>query len=443
MSELLKEAFKELKNLNEDVFSFDKEGLLDLDRYLKCDDAAPDTVDVIDLNAEEAEDLCDSYRGKLTLQCCVCKQLIYQDSSDVVIDPDLKRANVDLECPHCGCMGGYKIVGQVSREVDRRPKASVDGQDVEIQENSANKMIESKGRAIAEYFDSVENGKGWVTLDQAVEDLGRTEEEIANWLEDRAAGYIYNFGDVQVICTINAPSFDDIMDQVLGQDSLQESFQKATVETADTTISMETSEDGKVTVVSQPREAEETGEEVVAPVPEDVKAEVEAQQDQPGESSKEIAPEEAAPEEAAPEESATDSEGDSEQEVDFDQFDENSFDSLGESYFHKVYNNVQSFQTTGGSIDDNKLLIEGTITFNSGKKARTQFLFEGVSLSRNGKLKFLGENAQISNRKHAFTLQGTVSDKKLITESLTYSYRALDSKTGKSCALYGTVKNKK
>lgn len=623
MSEILKEAFKELQNLNEDTFSFDKEGIFNLDRFLKADDLAPDVVNIIDVEADSEKDLKSTYAGKAILRCCVCEQLIYKDPKDVHIDEDLQRANVDEDCPHCGCIGGYEVVGQVAPYVDmEKTDITVDGDKLEVKEasteadekpvlpveESLNESVDGKP-SIANYFKDVDKGEGWVTLELAEEGLERSEDEIADWLDKHpTVGYIYNIEDIQVICTPHAPSFDSIAaelgiteyegkedlnesiskkdrdiildavkgefetghgyiedkdefeemlgrrltavkyeelkefyselqdlgptgfyeeykdklefdpdfvaefgyeeedeedlneskdpidsldtgvlgakvgDKILdtktgkvgevkkesqvdnydliyvdfgsglkkinpmddaqtegrykfadGDESLNEDFHKATVETGDSTLSMETDENGKITVTSEPRKVEENGEEMVAPVSDEIKAEIDAANEEPEEEAEE-------PIENLPEESAE--EDGEDVDFDIDEIDEDSFNELGESYFQKVYDNVDHFQTTGGKIDGDKILIEGVITFCSGKQAKTNFLFEGFGVSKKGRLKFLGENAQISKRKNAFSIQGKLEGKKLITESLTYNYRALDSRTGKGYNLYGTVKNK-
>lgn len=133
-------------------------------------------------------------------------------------------------------------------------------------------------------------------------------------------------------------------------------------------------------------------------------------------------------------------EGDTYQDIDMSEFDENDFDDLGESYLKRVYENVRSYKTVSGSVKGNLLKLEGIITFKSGKRAKTNFVFEASTITKRGKLKFLGENKQFARNKNAFTLTGRMKGKKFIAESLTYSYRARDGKTGASKRLYGTVR---
>lgn len=223
-------------------------------------------------------------------------------------------------------------------------------------------------------------------------------------------------------------------------ESLKESFEKATIETADSKLSMESDDTGKVTVVSEPKKVDEDtydGPETIAPVAEETTATIEANTE---ESKSEEAPEE---EEESMEEVETEKDmPEDSEDIDIDEFDENEFNSLGESYLKEVYNNVDSFKTVRGYINGDSLKLEGVITFKSGKKLNTSFLFESNLITKTGKVKLLGENLQFAQRKNSFTLTCSVKDKKLVMEALTYNYNAKDASTGKSKRIYGTVKNK-
>lgn len=223
-------------------------------------------------------------------------------------------------------------------------------------------------------------------------------------------------------------------------ESLKESFEKATIETADSKLSMESDDNGKVTVVSEPKKVDEDtyeGPETIAPVAEETADVIEANTK---ESKSEEAPEE---EEESMEEVETEKDmPEDSEDIDIDEFDENEFNSLGESYLKEVYNNVDSFKTVRGYINGDSLKLEGVITFKSGKKLNTSFLFESNLITKTGKVKLLGENLQFAQRKNSFTLTCSVKDKKLVMEALTYNYNAKDASTGKSKRIYGTVKNK-
>lgn len=129
-------------------------------------------------------------------------------------------------------------------------------------------------------------------------------------------------------------------------------------------------------------------------------------------------------------------------DVDLDEIDEEGMNDLGESYLKSVYENVNGFKTSKAVLQGNKMILEGVISFTSGNKAKTKFIFESKEATKRGKLKFLGENKNISKNKKAFTLIGSLNNKKLMLESLNYNYTGKDSKTGKTKRLYGTIRRK-
>lgn len=123
-----------------------------------------------------------------------------------------------------------------------------------------------------------------------------------------------------------------------------------------------------------------------------------------------------------------------------DDFDEESFDELGEAYLKKVYENIDAFKTTNVSSCGKKLAVEGLITFKSGNTKPTHFIFEQKAQNKKGTYRFIGENKQISRGKKSFILQGNVKDKEFICESLNYNYLGKNDGDKKSVRLYGTIK---
>lgn len=224
---------------------------------------------------------------------------------------------------------------------------------------------------------------------------------------------------------------------------LKESIENISVETDSDTINVKPSENGAVTVEAQPKDSGNPEDATIVPVSDEVKAEIESNsepEEEEVESEEEEETEEGASEDETGEEDEVDT---NEEDVEVSDLDEETFDELGESYLKNVYNNVESFKTTKGYINEDKIKLEGMITFTSGKKAKTSFLFESSHVSNRGKYKFLGENLQITNRKKAFILTGNIKNGKLISESLSYNYNAKDAGTGKLQRVYGTVRKNK
>lgn len=175
-------------------------------------------------------------------------------------------------------------------------------------------------------------------------------------------------------------------------------------------IEIETNTD-KIKIESEPKE--ESGEDVLAPVSTETENEIM-------------------------------SNGEDEVDIPIDDFDEETFDELGESFLKGTYENVKGYKTESVKEQDgNKLVVEGLITFNSGKVKKTSFIFEAKDITKSGKVRFIGENCQLSRGKKSFTVAGKVQEGKFISESLNYNYRAKDANTGKSTRMYGTVRTKK
>lgn len=202
---------------------------------------------------------------------------------------------------------------------------------------------------------------------------------------------------------------------------LGESVETISVETDSDVVKVEPSEDGKIKVEAEPKEEEKPNTDaVIEPVDDELKAEIEANTDGDEEETGEVES--------------------SDNTNDIEEIDETEFDELGESYLKEVYNNVDSFKTTGGYVNGDKIKLEGVIKFKSGKQAKTSFVFESISKTSRGKYKMIGENLQITNRKNAYILTGKIKDKKFCLESLTYNYTAKDANGGKSIRAYGTKK---
>jgi hypothetical protein len=196
-------------------------------------------------------------------------------------------------------------------------------------------------------------------------------------------------------------------------ESIKESVNNVNVETDDGIVNVSSDETGRVTVTTEPNTAPMGGEEVIAPVEPEVQSEI------------------------------SDNVGDGEEiEIDMDEFDEESFDELGEGYLKRVYENVNSFKTSNVSFIKDRLILEGVIKFNSGKAKKTNFIFGIREATKSGKVRFIGENKEIARGRKSFTVTGRVENKKFLSESLNYNY-GVRTANGKAQRLYGTVKSNK
>lgn len=201
---------------------------------------------------------------------------------------------------------------------------------------------------------------------------------------------------------------------------LTEEFETVEVATKNQKVTLDADDDGKLTIEAEPVEEddedeEDEEEEVLAPVPDEVADDIEAKANNSEDEDEEV-------------------------EYDVEDFDSDSFDELGESYLKSVYENVSSYKTTDVSSKGNTLVVEGLIKFNSGKMKPTKFVFEASTATKSNKLRFIGENKQITRGRKAFTITGKLNENKsFITERFNYNYMTKNEK-GKSTRLYGTLK---
>ena len=103
-----------------------------------------------------------------------------------------------------------------------------------------------------------------------------------------------------------------------------------------------------------------------------------------------------------------------------EEIDEESLDKLTENYLTEVYSNVKTFKTIDCALENNKLVVEGKITFNSGKTKNTKFIYEAKKES--DKIVLEGLNADFATEK-AFVLNCNLDTaNRLVVESLNYKY---------------------
>ena len=198
--------------------------------------------------------------------------------------------------------------------------------------------------------------------------------------------------------------------------SIKEDVNNVNVETDDSIVNVNTDDDGKVTVTTEPKVSDaEPNNEVIVPVTDETQATIE---------------------------NGVESVEDEFVDAEFDGFDEEAFDGLGESYLKNVYSNVDSYKTEKVTVNDSNVIVEGMIKFASGNEKKTSFMFEAKDCTKSGKYRFIGENQQLTRGKKAFTITGELKDKKFITESFNYNYKSKDT-NGKSNRIYGTLKNRK
>lgn len=475
----LTEAFKQLNIIDEDLFPTDSEGLNKLKDFMKSDIDDEDLI-VYDDTANNEDEIKDSYDGKVILRCNVCKSYFFKEPKSVIIDAEAGLANVGDECCYCHNDMGYSVVGVVAPYVadvskeERAEDAHEEPAEVDVEVNDIDVKPEDVNESIKKIneetnYDKVmrvlNDMKNEAPVKEDLDDNNDKELEEAN-----SNNQFSEISDLETLYTI----FDNILDAMdeknrgaldslydffnkyfdtdihyywdlknyldnISEDEqikflrsfdtkfaflINESFKRVnedlkdvSITTDDTKIQMTSEENGKVTVTTEPvkDEVDVEDSEVIKPLS---AADKDVIANNDGEDGEEVLDDTA---------------------IDFDEINDEDLDKLGEKYFTKVYDNVKSFKSTACKLDESGVTLEGKITFKSGKEAKTAFNFNEAYVTKTGKVKLIGENAQFAKNKKAFTLTGSLDNKKLVVESFTYNYRTKDEKTGKSTRLYGTV----
>lgn len=356
----INEAFKKLNLLEEQMFDTSLKGVNELSNFMDNDNIE-DIVKVIDPEAENEEDLKNSYIGKVIINCNVCHSHIFENKEDIIISED-GQINVESDCPYCGEQEGFTIVGEIA------PYNSEPDEEPEVEEPSEN----------------TDN----------VEELSESKQK----------------DDINM----PRPGSRATHRTVVEDSELTEDFKEVSIKTEDQKLEMTSDENGKVTVTTEPIENNSTEAEMIVPVSDETETKILNNNDveDPTDESSEESTDETSEEPS-----------DSEVDFEFDEVDEEGLDELGESYLRRVYDNVERFKTTSVAANDTTLIVEGLIKFNSGSTKKTGFIFEARDTNIKGQLRFSGHNKHLTESKDAFSLVGRVDNKKLIVESLKYNYK--------------------
>jgi len=107
-------------------------------------------------------------------------------------------------------------------------------------------------------------------------------------------------------------------------------------------------------------------------------------------------------------------------------FDNDSFDEKVTTHLKELYENVKCYKTAVAVKDKSgRLIVEGFIYSNKGKKMPTSFVFKQPK-TINNKVLFEGYNKSLSSTENAFKLNCTRDKDNLMVESLDYDYRIKD-----------------
>ena len=352
MSNILNEAFKAMNLIESEDFDLGSlEDMSKINSYLDDEDNMDVTdATVVDPEATEEDEIQNSYVGKIICQCPICKGLTYKNPEEIVIDEENGLVDVGVECPTCFSDSGLTIIGEVSS----------------YSETEATEAEEVTNEPI---------------VDDAEDATEPTKEIDTNEVKDEK--------DTEIEESVQSKSKHLCM-ETCGEASITEELEDVQISADGMSIGVDSNTDGALDLHINTEETTEdttTDDEVITPLDDETKTELNID---------------------------TDDELESDDEDDIDDFDEESFDIQSESYLKSKYENVNSYKTSDVSTKNNKLVVEGIITFNSGKKGKTSFVLESLSKTKNECL-FRCKNENINLD---FIARGQVNNKSFVTESL-------------------------
>lgn len=474
MANYLAEAFKAFDALEEDTFEVSDSGIEQLDGFLDDSSAFDkDTVEVFDLEAENEEDLKDSYVGEAILDCCVCHEKLFKNKEDIIIDEEAQVANVGEECPYCFSVDGFKVLGEVA-PLQPKCKENRNGYNEGVNYKDYIGADVTINRSAEDYFygDELEYIGSDGTLISCDTKTDRCEVKFSDghivtipseYLELNESKFIsedtvkqngkwVNKGKEGTHGTFKTKKAADAQRKAMFARGFREELKKklipeslgSDVDKFQEWVDYDMKRYGRISKQTE-KEVKEAGLEIVKDKygdyqviagrynesleevsikTNDSKTEVKAEDD--GKIVVEVEPKEDCCEEekeVIKPLSKEDEEKIEDNSEEIEEVDDVSFDELEESFLKKVYSNIDSYKTASIKNKDGKFFVEGIIKFNSGKTKKASFIFESAGKTPRNKYKLIGESIQITPKKNAFRILGSKVGNKFVSESMNYDYR--------------------
>lgn len=448
-SNYIAEAFQKLSLVEDDFnISADVENANDLRSYIADDVDLPAEEKIIDVAAEDENDLQDTYVGKVILECSCCHTRIYKDISEVVIDDETNLANIEEVCPVCSTASGFNVLGKIEafedenklpeeEKADEEPSADDIPEDDlpdEVIKEALKSVKESLAEDISEVTIKTNEGKakvstedaGKVTVDLTNDDIPiEGEGEAIVPLTDEEETTIEGNSNEEETSVEETPAEDEFVDLEAAETPLED-----TEEEAEEEVEESLNEDAKdkaykklkafANKKSKNNEELDESKLTEGSLADRVRANL----------ARKIAELDSA---EVNEDCSLEEDNDLKAKVKANllrklnlvsgpaTFEEN-FNKLGTAYLKRVYENVNDFTTNKVVNFKNKLVVEGVINFASGNKKDTRFVFENKNKSTKGIISYTGMNETFSNAKRAFNLRGKEINNRFIPESMVYSY---------------------
>ena len=330
---------------------------------------------IVDLNAESPEDLLPSYVGKVIVQCPQCLTLFYKDEADIVpSEGDESIVNVSEVCQHCGNDSGYTLIGKVANiEPEEGAKFGVEEKEAETGEEEVEIKAEEETTEEAP------------TEENEAEEAAAEEEEID--LDALTKAALEGEGEE----TEEEPK-EESFTKTSGTSTLTETATNLSDEAAE--IANTDNNDSNVlteasdldTLLDSQNYKTKISDASISSYLDQVKQRRPAQE---------------------------------ELDITIDDVDEESFDECLSKALTRIYQNVSNFKLTECRFDSqtNQLILEGIVTFKSGKTRQGIYTFDKAILKENNRVKLVG-HSNLFEGVNKCTLLGTLDTANCLTTSI-------------------------
>lgn len=389
---LLNEAFKQLDELDEQMFDISDKGKVDELVSFVTDDAQDEVTPVIDTKAETEDDLKTSYVGDYILQCNTCLSLFYKNKDELKYNPDSQTFNEEDVCPVCGSTTGYNLIGKVASVDLEKEFSEVEEPKQEEPKPEPEQEVNPDDNVIAEDVTSFIKPLKEVDSTQAEynpeDDKIDTEEETD-----------YTLNKQKIIDKVKASlsknlslNSDDISDEE-ANNVFSDIIGGATSEVIDKLDDKEEQEIKAQTTIDNKDDKD------LGTVDVDLSTSTDTEEDTDKE----------------------DTSGDEleDDEVEVTDFDEGVFNNQISKALREQYYNVANFATTAVKDKGNYIVVEGVINFKAkaGNKVGNR-KFESITLRpikvSKDKAVFNGSSNSLSK----FILEAKIDNKNIIAESI-------------------------
>lgn len=341
---------------------------------------------IVDLDADSEDELQPSYVGKIIIQCPQCMTLFYKDKNDIVpSDEDPNTVNVGEVCQHCGNDSGYMLIGKTEAVQPEELEGGIDSGDGQELPQDEEPQGEEQG---------AEESKEEEPVDEEPKEEEPKDEEPKEGKAPEDEDQDYELPEVPL-------DDEEPKEEKTGEDEESDEDRKKRESLTEAPLTEDALSD-----LPMPELADEVVGKNGLMDEKEFKTPV-----TPSEIDRYFAQDKAKGPAPDPD------------EIEVDEFDEDSFDEALEPWLRDTYENVDHYKTVSVEEKGDRFIVEGAYSKGDGQP-RTISLELKPTLCPNGKIKMEGYCKKLSKTGDGkmFEADCRADGKKLVTEGMAFSY---------------------